>query len=112
MIHYDKIRYTGGYTNNNWFLKNTLDFDDDDKTIASIASNVYVDCVKPDEVSSDANAAGQSQKFSDYDLVVISGGLDLFSSQVRYSSDDDYKNAELSDLKLIKNRYNFTTSKN
>lgn len=98
VIHYDKIRYTGGYTNNNWFLKNTLDFDDDDKTIASIASNVYVDCVKPDEVSSDANAAGQSQKFSDYDLVVISGGLDLFSSQVRYSSDDDYKNAELSDL--------------
>ncbi len=105
VIHYDKIRYTGGYTNNNWFLKNTLDFDDDDKTIASIASNVYVDCVKPDEVSSDANAAGQSQKFSDYDLVVISGGLDLFSSQVRYSSDDDYKNAGLSDLKDLLRDY-------
>ena len=100
-IYYDKIRYTGGYSNNNWFLKHTLDFDeDDDKTVSSIAKNVYVDCVRPSDVSEKAQASkGQSCDFSEYDLVVVSSGLNVFSNPIRYRSNDSYDNAKsLSEL--------------
>ena len=100
-IYYDKIRYTGGYSNNNWFLKHTLDFDeDDDKTVSSIAKNVYVDCVRPSDVSEKAQASkGQSCDFSDYDLVVVSSGLNVFSNPIRYRLDGSYNNAKsLSEL--------------
>lgn len=101
VIYYDKIRYTGGYSNNNWFLKHTLDFDeDDDKTVSSIAKNVYVDCVRPSDVSEKAQASkGQSCNFSDYDLVVVSSGLNVFANPIRYRSDGSYDNAKsLSEL--------------
>ncbi len=100
-IYYDKIRYTGGYSNNNWFLKHTLDFDeDDDKTVSSIAKNVYVDCVRPSDVSAKSDASkGQSCNFSDYDLVVVSSGLNVFANPIRYRSDSSYDNAKsLSEL--------------
>lgn len=72
------IRYVGGYTNNNWFLKHTLDLEDSEAD--SLAEKVRVDSVKPEDVKADGNKdAGQFKAFDDYDLVVISDGLSLFS---------------------------------
>ncbi|MDD7664371.1 MAG: DUF5057 domain-containing protein [Lachnospiraceae bacterium] len=87
-ISYSKIRYVGGYTNNNLFLKHTLDIDDSD--IDSLSKKVYVDCVKPENVTEAANNNGQSKNFTDYDLVVISGGLKLFSDPIQYRDESTY----------------------
>ena len=89
IINYSIIRYTGGYKNNNWFLKHTLDLDEDDG-VDSLADKVYVDCVTPDAVTEEKNENGQSQAFNDYDLIVISGGLDLFSEK----NENPYKNLD------------------
>ncbi|MGN0241614.1 MAG: hypothetical protein ACI4CS_08005, partial [Candidatus Weimeria sp.] len=96
IINYSIIRYVGGYKNNNWFLKHTLDIDDDKAD--SLASKVYVDYVTPDKVTENSNSDGQSQNFSDYDLVVLSGGIDLFSDSIRYRSDDSYSKADCTAL--------------
>lgn len=103
IINYSIIRYVGGYKNNNWFLKHTLDIDDDKAD--SLASKVYVDYVTPAQVTEKNNTDGQSQNFSDYDLVVLSGGIDLFSDPIRYRSDDSYKNADCNALKGQLNKY-------
>lgn len=97
IINYSTIRYVGGYTNNNWFLRHSLDVDDD--SADSLSQKVYVDCVSPDDVSENANSEnGQTQAFQNYDLVVISGGLDLFSDSIRYRSDASYSEKDLGTL--------------
>jgi hypothetical protein len=97
IINYSTIRYVGGYTNNNWFLRHSLDVDDD--SADSLSQKVYVDCVSPDDVSENANSEnGQTQAFQNYDLVVISGGLDLFSDSIRYRSDASYSEKDLETL--------------
>lgn len=97
IINYSIIRYVGGYKNNNWFLKHTLDVEDKDAD--SLSEKVYVDCVKPEDVSADSNGKGQSQKLDDYDLIVLSGGLDVFSNTIRYRADNSYSDADCSMLK-------------
>lgn len=93
-ITFNTIRYVGGYTNNNWFLRHTLDYDTDDIT-DDVRSKVMVDYVSPDQVTSGSNDNGQSLKFSDYDLVVLSAGFDptADSPSFGYMSDayDDVK---------------------
>ncbi|MCI6649543.1 MAG: DUF5057 domain-containing protein [Lachnospiraceae bacterium] len=104
IINYSVIRYVGGCKNNNWFLKNTLDLDDDEE-VDSLADKVYVDCVSPDKVTAEANESGQNQALNKYDLVVISGGLDLFSDSVSYRSEESYSKADCGELKTALKDY-------
>lgn len=87
-IIYSTIRYTGGYTNNNWFLRKVLDVDDDEAE--SVAASIHVDYEKPQDVTAAMNEAGQNHAFADYDLVVMSKGLDLSGDDVYYGNGSDY----------------------
>lgn len=78
IINTNLIRYVGGYTNNNWFLKHSLDLDDNEAD--SLASRVYVKCVTPEE-------ADGLKDLDSYDLIVFSSGLSFFSGKPGESFD-------------------------
>lgn len=79
-IEYDEIRYEGGYTNNNWFLRYILDCDGI-TDLDSLSRKITVDCRTASEAPTD---------LSEYGLVVISHGLDE-SSDVKLK--DEVKTA-------------------
>ena len=84
IINTNLIRYVGGYTNNNWFLKHSLDLDD--KEADSLASRVYVKCVTPEEAD--------SESLDSYDLIVLSNGVSFFSGK----SDGSFEKADCGNL--------------
>ncbi|GEM_PF-2142223 len=104
-IYYDQVRYVGGYKNNNWFVKNVLDYSGDDindKDISAMAAKIQVDCVTPEEVKGkiDAdNKTAQTQDLSAYNLIVMNGGLDIYGDSKTYTSADAFRNVDLSELK-------------
>ena len=79
-IEYDEIRYEGGYTNNNWFLRYILDCDGI-TDLDSLSRKITVDCRTASDAPTD---------LSEYGLVVISHGLDE-SSEVKLK--DEVKTA-------------------
>lgn len=100
-ILYSEVRYTGGYTNNNWFLRHTLDYDESDIT-DDVKSKVHVDYVTPEQVSEKSNDNGQSQAFADYDLVVLSAGFDPTASSPAFGHNDNAYDALDRDSALAK----------
>lgn len=96
-ILYNRIRYTGGYKNNDWFLKNVMDFTDDE--ISDENGKVHVDYVSPDKVTEQAGTDnGQQLSIGDYDMIVLSNGFDpLADNEPYYGGEDTYINDKVSD---------------
>lgn len=76
-VEYSEIRYQGGYTNNNWFLRHILDCSET-ADLTSLSSRIRVDTVTAGNIPTD---------LKDYGLVVISHGFDA-NAQVHLSSDN------------------------
>ena len=91
-LSFNKTYYKGGYTNNNWFLRYVMNFDESDVSSASDkpsalkdllskrAKSVKIDSVAAPDVlisKSDNSQTGQSLNLSDYDMIYISDGIGL-----------------------------------
>lgn len=84
-ITYSTVYYTGGYTNNNWFLTKVLDVDPDSDDVNSI--HVQVDSLTPAEISSEVQSQIEN---SYYGLIVLSNGfLPGGGTIAPYSSSND-----------------------
>lgn len=91
-LSFNKTYYKGGYTNNNWFLRYVMNYDESDVSSASDkesalkellskrAKSVKIDSVAAPLVSiskPDNSQTGQSLNLSDYDMIYISDGIGL-----------------------------------
>jgi|GEM_PF-6799833 hypothetical protein len=91
-LSFNKTYYKGGYTNNNWFLRYVMNYDENDVSSASDkdsalkdllskrAKSVKIDSVAAPDVlisKSDNSQTGQSLNLSDYDMIYISDGIGL-----------------------------------
>lgn len=74
-VSYNTIKVAGGYTNNNWFLKNVFDVDTTNaQEVAKYNGKIQVYCVTPN--SGDAGLTQNLTSLMDASgLVVVSGGL-------------------------------------
>ncbi len=93
-LSFNTTYYKGGYSNNNWFLRYVMNYDESDVSSASDsdkesalkallskrAKSVKIDSVAaPDVLISkfDNSQTGQSLNLSDYDMIYISDGIGL-----------------------------------
>lgn len=94
-LSFNMTYYKGGYTNNNWFLRYVMNYDENDVSSASDkddkksalkellskrAKSVKIDSVAAPDVlisKSDNSQTGQSLDLSDYDMIYISDGIGL-----------------------------------
>jgi hypothetical protein len=91
-LSFNKTYYKGGYSNNNWFLRYVMNYDENDVSSASDkdsalkdllskrAKSVKIDSAAAPDVlisKSDNSQTGQSLNLSDYDMIYISDGIGL-----------------------------------